>query len=408
MSGIIESLCDTDFYKLSMGSAMYAGFPNATARYVFKDRTRKIPNKFDFIARVTHEIFALCELRFTKDELDYIFSLRFMQDKVGFREYLKNFRLDPEYINVQLGEDSKGRDELQIFTKEVPIIAASMFEIYVLAIVNELYCERLPELREGDFIYNQDALAVETAQRFEAIECPFIEMGTRRRISKFYQDKLISELKKNPKFLGTSNVHLAMKHGVTACGTMGHEYLCLGQGLPRVPVADSQRYMFDAWARHFDGDLGIALSDNLGTDKFLKDFSCYYAKLFDGVRHDSGDPFVWGEQMIRMYEGYGIDPKTKKMVFSDSLSLEKANAIYRRFKDRAKVVAGIGTALTNPIKDKATNIVMKIVSCNGRPVAKLSNNPGKQMCEDSEYVEYLKKAVKFNKAYELSEEDGWE
>jgi len=401
---IITSLLDCDLYKFSMGAAYFDGFANTTARFVFKDRTNKIPVTELFIERLGREVDSLCKLKFSTEELDYLFGLRFMKDKVGYREYLRNFRLNPDWIHIYGVNDGGKLAAVEIHTAEAPLIAVSMFEIYILAIVNELYCQ-------DNNVYPpryERQLAEDTAKRFDALECPFIEMGTRRRISGSFQDKLIGELKKNSKFLGTSNVYLAMKHGVTPSGTQAHEYLCTGQGLPHVPVADSQRYMFDFWARHFNGDLGIALSDNLGTDKFLEDFTCYYAKLFDGVRHDSGDPFVWGEQMIKMYEGYGIDPKSKKLVFSDSLSLEKANAIYRKFKDRVKVVAGIGTALTNPIKDKATNIVMKMVSCNGRPVAKLSNNPGKQMCENADYVRYLKQVVKFNDSYELSEEDGWE
>jgi nicotinate phosphoribosyltransferase len=402
---IVKSLLDTDAYKFSMHSAMYAGFPNVTASYVFKDRTGKIPVTDKFVERLREEVDSLCRLKFLPGELDYLFSLRYMRDKVGYREYLRNFQLNPDWIGIRVVDGDGKPAALEIRTAEAPIIAVSMFEIYILAIVNELYCGI-----EFENVYhgNLEEPLFDTNERFQSIECPFIEMGTRRRMHNQFQDMLVKRLKKNPNFLGTSNMYLAMKHGVTPGGTMAHEYLCLGQGLPNVPVADSQRYMLDFWARHFNGDLGIALSDNLGTDKFLEDFSCYYAKLFDGVRHDSGDPFVWGELMIKMYEGYGIDPKSKKLVFSDSLSLEKANAIYRRFKDRAKVVAGIGTSLTCPIKDKATNIVMKMVSCNGRPVAKLSNNPGKQMCENEDYVRYLKQVVKFNNSYELSDEDGWE
>lgn len=416
MGKIINSLLETDLYKFTVSSCFFEHFANTTARYTFKDRKGQIPTDSRFAEKIRDAVGELCELRFKKEELDFLFGLRFMRNKLGFREYLRNFKFNRDWIHIKGGEG-----ELNIYTDEAPIIAVSLFETFILSIVNETYCRENAN-KEDSTYYEGFALggeecraggelAIKTAERFKAIRCPFIEMGVRRRINGTYQEQLIKELRKNPLFLGTSNVYLAMKLDVKPMGTMSHELLQTGQGLQYVPVADSQRYMFDTWAKHFNGDLGIALSDCLGDEKFLEDFSCYYAKLFDGVRHDSGDPIAWAKRMIRMYTDYGIDVRTKKLIFSDSLNLEKANDIYHalvRWCDEKKVhlpliTFGIGTALTNPLA--GTNIVMKQVSCNGRPTAKISANPGKSMCENPSYMDYLKKVCHYKTDYESVEED---
>lgn len=186
-------------------------------------------------------------------------------------------------------------------------------------------------------------------------------------------------------------MYLAMKYNLVPIGTMAHEFIMAGQALEGVTLASSQKFMLQAWVDEYRGDLGTALSDTLGTAKFLKDFDMYFAKLYDGVRHDSGDPVAWGEKMIKHYEDLRIDPKTKQLVFSDGLDFKKAAMLYEHFKDRAKVSFGIGTNLTNDFPDVAPlNIVMKIVEANNRPVAKISDNPGKTMCENEDFIRYLR------------------
>jgi nicotinate phosphoribosyltransferase len=170
---------------------------------------------------------------------------------------------------------------------------------------------------------------------------------------------------------------------------MGHEYLQACQALgPR--LRDSQVFALETWAKEYRGDLGIALSDVYGLDAFLRDFDMYFCKLFDGARHDSGDPFVWGERIIEHYLANRVDPRTKALVFSDALTFPLAIQIARRFQGRVRVSFGIGTNLTNDLGLQPLQIVIKMVRCNGQPVAKVSDAPEKTMCDDPAYLGYLR------------------
>jgi nicotinate phosphoribosyltransferase len=180
-----------------------------------------------------------------------------------------------------------------------------------------------------------------------------------------------------------------MDHGLTPLGTMAHEYLQACQAVgPR--LRDSQVFAFNMWAREYRGDLGIALSDVCGMDAFLRDFDLFFCKLFDGVRHDSGDPFEWGEKLIAHYEKMRIDPRTKTMVFSDSLNIPLAMRLYEYFRGRVRTSFGIGTNLTNDLGYDPLQIVIKMTRCNGQPVAKISDEPTKAMDYDPSYVAYLR------------------
>jgi nicotinate phosphoribosyltransferase len=188
---------------------------------------------------------------------------------------------------------------------------------------------------------------------------------------------------------GTSNVYLAKKLGMTPIGTMAHEFMQAFQALD-VRLRDSQKAALEAWVHEYRGDLGIALTDVVGMDAFLRDFDLYFAKLFDGLRHDSGDPYIWGDKAIAHYKKLKIDPKTKILTFSDGLNLDKAWELHQYFKDRIKTSFGIGTNLTNDMGITPINIVLKLVECNGQPVAKLSDSPGKTMINNNTYLAYLR------------------
>ncbi|MCZ9891902.1 nicotinate phosphoribosyltransferase [Brachyspira hyodysenteriae] len=213
------------------------------------------------------------------------------------------------------------------------------------------------------------------------------------------REKVVTILKEKlpPKCLvGTSNVYFAKTYDLLAVGTNAHEYYQIGQALDKVRLAESQKFMLQSWVNEYRGDLGIALSDTLGTDKFLKDFDLYFAKLYDGIRHDSGDPFVWGHKVINHYKKLRVDPRTKTLLFSDSLNFDKAYNIYKEFKDETNVAFGIGTYITNDFEPiaKPLNIVMKLQSVNGKPVAKISDDEGKTICEDDAFLNYLKIVAK--------------
>jgi nicotinate phosphoribosyltransferase len=190
-------------------------------------------------------------------------------------------------------------------------------------------------------------------------------------------------------FRGTSNVLLAKRFGLTPIGTMAHEYLQAYQAFG-FRLRDFQKAALEGWVQEYRGDLGTALTDVVGMDAFLNDFDLYFAKLFDGLRHDSGDPVAWGEKAIAHYQKLRIDPLTRRLVFSDSLDLPKAIALYRHFAGRAQTAFGIGTNLTNDTPEAPLNLVMKLVTCNGQPVAKLSDSPGKTLCTDQTFVSYLR------------------
>jgi nicotinate phosphoribosyltransferase len=189
--------------------------------------------------------------------------------------------------------------------------------------------------------------------------------------------------------VGTSNAYFAMKHNFKPIGTMAHKAICAYQQLEGCRTIDSQKAMFQDWAQEYRGDLGIALSDTLGFSKFLYDFDKYFAKLFDGARHDSGDPYVWGHMLIDMYESMNINPLTKTGVWSDGLTFSSAIDIHNHFEGMIQRSFGPGTKFTNDVGYVAPQIVIKLVECNGKPVAKVSDDPGKSMCEDKDYIKYL-------------------
>ena len=336
------------------------------------------------------ELDALCTLRFTPDELNYLRSLRFI--KSDFVDYLELFQLKRRFIQVTVDEQNR-----LCIRVEGPIIQAMFFEIFVLAIVNELYFRRLetPEvLTEGERRLQAKADLLRSYAAAQQIgEPPFLvsDFGTRRRYNLAWQEHVVHTLNQAaPSCLrGTSNVYLAKKLGLIPIGTVAHEFMQAFQALD-VRLRDFQKAALESWVREYRGDLGIALTDVVGMDAFLRDFDLYFAKLFDGLRHDSGDPYVWGEKAYAHYQKLKIDSRTKMLTFSDGLDLEKAWALHQYFKDRFKTSFGIGTNLTNDMGHKPLNIVLKLVECNGQSVAKLSDSPGKTMSDNNTFLAYLR------------------
>ncbi len=336
---------------------------------------------------------SLCELRFLPDELEYLRSLRFIRS--DFVDYLELFKLKRRFITVST--DDKGRLFIDI---EGPMIQAMFFEVFVLAIVNELYFDALSNdslIEEGQRRLDAKVALLhqyaEKQTQYGQDTPPFIvaDFGTRRRFSRRWQAHVVETLHKaEPKIVGgTSNVYLAKQLGMTPIGTMAHEFMQAFQALD-VRLRDSQKAALEAWVHEYRGDLGIALTDVVGMDAFLRDFDLYFAKLFDGLRHDSGDPYIWGDKAIAHYEKLKIDPKTKILTFSDGLDLEKAWELHQYFKGRIRTSFGIGTNLTNDMGITPINIVLKLVECNGQPVAKLSDSPGKTMINNDTYLAYLR------------------
>ena len=392
---IIHSLLDTDLYKFTMMQVVLHQFPGATVEYKFKCRNPGV-QLAPLVDEIRAEIRHLCSLSFTEDELAYLRSLRYI--KSDFVDFLGLFRLNEKYIQVT----PLPTGEIDI-TIQGPWLHTIPFEIPVLAIVNEVYFRNTqpqPNWQEG-----RTRLAAKVEQmRGEGLEhVKIADYGTRRRFSRDWHAEVLRVLcgklgtgTQRPapghgpgQFAGTSNVLLAKEFGILPLGTMAHEYLQACQALgPR--LRDSQIYGFESWAREYRGDLGIALSDVYGMSAFLRDFDLYFCKLFDGARHDSGDPFAWGERLLAHYRNNRVDPLTKTLIFSDALTIPRTIELYRRFHGRCLLAFGIGTNLTNDLGYEPLQIVIKMTRCNDQPVAKLSDTPGKSMCDDEKYLAYLR------------------
>ncbi len=395
---IIHSLLDTDLYKFTMMQVVLHHFPGAQVEYRFKCRNPGI-DLAQFAGQIREEVRSLCSLQFRDAELTYLRSMRFI--KSDFVDFLGLFRLNEKYISIT----PQPSGELEIRIKG-PWLHTILFEIPVLAIVNEVYfrnTQKKPDLEEG-----RRRLETKIGQLQDAglADLKIADYGTRRRFSKDWHEEVLRTLNARlgavtsppaqarpgarlPQLAGTSNVLYAMKLGLIPLGTMAHEYLQACQGLgPR--LRDSQIFGFESWAREYRGDLGIALSDVYGMSAFLRDFDLYFCKLFDGARHDSGDPFQWGERMLAHYIANRVDPRTKTLIFSDSLTVPRTVELYQQFRGRCQLAFGIGTNLTNDLGYEPLQIVIKMITCNGQPVAKLSDTPSKNMCEDEKYLAYLR------------------
>ncbi|WP_019702592.1 nicotinate phosphoribosyltransferase [Paracidovorax oryzae] len=389
MAPIIQSLLDTDLYKFTMWQALLHRHPQTQAEYRFVCRNAPAFPLAELLPQVNAELDALCALRFSPDELAYLGGLRYI--KSDFVDFLRIFQFQRAFIEAR----AEG-EQLSIVARG-PQVHVMGFEIFVLAIVNELYFRRLgggtDVLQEGRRrlaakIARVQALAAE-APRAHPFE--MFDFGLRRRYSATWQREVVQTFAMQAPqwFKGTSNVLLARDLELVPIGTMAHEYLQSYQALG-VRLRDFQKAALEDWVQEYRGDLGIALTDTVGMDAFLADFDLYFAKLFDGLRHDSGDPVAWGEKALAHYARLRIDPHGKRLVFSDGLDVERALALHRHFGDRVQLGFGIGTQLSNDLGPRPLNIVMKIVRANGQPVAKLSDSPGKTLCDDETYLAYLR------------------
>ncbi len=392
---IITSLLDTDLYKFTMMQAVLHQFPGAQVEYKFKCRNPGV-QLAPYVQEIRDEVRALCQLQFQEAELAYLRSLRFV--KSDFVDFLSLFRLNEKYITITPLDN----DEIDISIKG-PWLHVIPFEIPVLAIVNEVYfrnTQPVPDFMEGRRRLDEK-IALLRGEGLEGLK--IADYGTRRRFSRAWHEEVLRVLcaklgtgaqRPEPghgpgQFAGTSNVLYAMRLGITPLGTMAHEFLQACQALgPR--LRDSQIFGLEAWAKEYRGDLGIALSDVYGMEAFLRDFDLYFCKLFDGARHDSGDPFVWGERMLEHYRKNRVDPLNKTLIFSDALTIPRTIELYQRFHGRCQLAFGIGTNLTNDLGYEPLQVVIKMTRCNGQPVAKLSDTPGKSMCDDQKYLAYLR------------------
>ena len=386
---IVISLLDTDLYKFNMDQVIFHKHTDLCGEYYFRCRNEGVVFTKEMFNEINEQIDNLCSLTFKKEELDYLRSIRFIKD--DYVEFLRLWRPIRDYVTTSLSDEG----ELSIVVRG-PLFSAMQFEIYLLEIVNEVYFRMK---------YDYDRLLDSAKERLDkkiaafndgTYTFSFAEFGCRRRLSREWEDVVVRRFAKETKnCVGTSNVYLAKKHGLTPIGTYAHEFVQMYQGIDSIPLSYTNHYAMEDWYDEYRGDNGTALTDTISTDLFLCDFNRSMVNNFTGVRHDSGDPYEWGEKMIAHYKKYGVDPKTKLLLFSDSLDFDRAEKLYQHFKDRAKVSFGIGTFVANDTEAEALNIVIKLQTVNERPVAKISDAPGKAMCRDDEYLTYLKNSVAF-------------
>lgn len=381
---IINSLLDTDLYKLTMMQAVLHQYPGAQVRYRLMCRTQGV-DLAQFIHEISEEIDAMCALRFRQDELDYLRTLRFI--KSDFVDFLWLFQFDNKYVHLKKSSTYNGGIDLEI---KGPWLHTILFEVPLLSIISEIWFRHTSQanFELGEKKLKEKIQNLVGSKDYQ--DCHIAEYGTRRRYSHAWHAKMLPILEEGlgSQFAGTSNVLFAKQFGYTPLGSIGHEFFQAFQALgPR--LRDSQVAALESWAHEYRGDLGIALSDVVGLDPFLRDFDLYFCKLFDGVRHDSGDPFAWGERILEHFSQHRIDPRTKLLVFSDSLDFDKVMRLFKHFQGRCKLSFGVGTNLTNDLGPTPLQIVIKMIECNSQPVAKISDSVGKQVCENPSYFRYL-------------------
>ncbi|EPD5137539.1 nicotinate phosphoribosyltransferase [Vibrio parahaemolyticus] len=410
-SRIIQSALDFDVYKVNMMSAVAALYPDAMVSYKFIVRSEE--DLSELLPEVKAEVLKLQDVRFTEDEIAYMKRVA-PYLKPEFVEALRHFRFNPQSdVSFHNKTMSDGSSQLRItingLWKET-----ILYETIIMSIVSEVRSRQ----RWSDIPFEQFQTVLEDKVRYLKAELErrnitnfkFADMSTRRRFSFQAQRTMLEYLSKElPQCLtGTSNYHLATELDLTPIGTVAHEWFMGHQAL--VNVRDSQKIALQRWQKMFNGALGIALTDTIGIDAFLKDFDEELSNAYVGVRHDSGCPFTWGEKMIAHYESLGIDPMTKTLVFTDGLNFEQALDICEHFQGRVQVSFGIGTSLANDMGNyvndqgeayQPLSIVIKMVTCNGSPVAKISDEPEKAMCEDIFFLMNLKR--RFEQPLDLNE-----
>ncbi|QKN82500.1 nicotinate phosphoribosyltransferase [Scandinavium goeteborgense] len=385
-SPVLQTLLDTDAYKLHMQQAVFHHYYDVQVAAEFRCRGDDLLGIYADAIR--EQVEAMQSLRLQDDEFQWLSGLPFL--KQDYLDWLRDFRYNPQQVIIR---NDNGKLNIRL---EGPWREVIMWEVPLLAVISELvHRYRSPEASVE--------LALETLERklvdfnhltqdMDMSGFRLMDFGTRRRFSREVQQAIVERLQQESWFVGTSNYDLARRLSLTPMGTQAHEWFQAHQQISP-DLATSQRVALAAWLEEYPDQLRIALTDCITMDAFLRDFGPEFAERYQGLRHDSGDPVEWGEKAIAHYQKLGIDPMSKVLVFSDNLDLKKAVDLYRHFSSRVNLSFGIGTRLTCDIPQvKPLNIVIKLVECNGKPVAKLSDSPGKTICHDKAFVRALRKA----------------
>lgn len=385
-SPVLHTLLDTDAYKLHMQQAVFHHYYHVHVAAEFRCRGDDLLGIY--ADSIREQVDAMQHLTLQDDEYQWLSGLPFF--KADYLNWLRDFRYKPEQVVVT---NDNGKLNIRL---EGPWREVIMWEVPLLAVISELaHRYRSPEMGVEQALASLENKLVEFSQLTEGLDISrfrLMDFGTRRRFSRDVQQAIVERLQQESWFVGTSNYDLARRLNLTPMGTQAHEWFQAHQQISP-DLANSQRAALAAWLEEYPNQLGIALTDCITMDAFLRDFGPEFAERYQGLRHDSGDPVEWGEKAIAHYKKLGIDPMSKVLVFSDNLDLAKAVDLYRHFASRVNLSFGIGTRLTCDIPQvKPLNIVIKLVECNGKPVAKLSDSPGKTICHDKAFVRALRKA----------------
>ena len=385
-SPVLHTLLDTDAYKLHMQQAVFHHYYDVHVAAEFRCRGDDLLGIY--ADSIREQVDAMQHLTLQDDEYQWLSGLPFF--KTDYLNWLRDFRYKPEQVTVT---NENGKLDIRL---EGPWREVIMWEVPLLAVISELaHRYRSPEMGVTQAVASlENKLAAFTTltEGLDMSRFRLMDFGTRRRFSREVQQAIVKRLQQETWFVGTSNYDLARRLNLTPMGTQAHEWFQAHQQISP-DLANSQRAALAAWPKEYPNQLGIALTDCITMDAFLRDFGPEFAERYQGLRHDSGDPVEWGEKAIAHYQKLGIDPMSKVLVFSDNLDLAKAVELYRHFNTRVNLSFGIGTRLTCDIPQvKPLNIVIKLVECNGKPVAKLSDSPGKTICHDKAFVRALRKA----------------
>lgn len=385
-SPVLHTLLDTDAYKLHMQQAVFHHYHDVQVAAEFRCRGDDLLGIY--ADSIREQVDAMRHLALQDDEYHWLSGLPFFH--ADYLNWLREFRYNPDQVTVT---NDNGKLDIRL---EGPWREVIMWEVPLLAAISELaHRYRSPDTGVEQAVASLEHKLVEFSHMTEGLDMSrfrLMDFGTRRRFSREVQQAIVERLKQEPWFVGTSNYDLARRLDLTPMGTQAHEWFQAHQQISP-DLANSQRAALAAWLDEYPDQLGIALTDCITMDAFLRDFGPEFAQRYQGLRHDSGDPVEWGEKAIAHYQKLGIDPMSKVLVFSDNLDLAKAVDLYRHFSSRVNLSFGIGTRLTCDIPQvKPLNIVIKLVECNGKPVAKLSDSPGKTICHDKAFVRALREA----------------
>lgn len=379
-----HSILDTDLYKFTTSYAYMKMFPDAECTFKFTDRNR-IPRTTEFLENYKKKMKELCMIHLTDEEFHWVVSaIPFIP--MYYWEWLRSFRFEYDKMNIYLDEDNVLC--IEVTDKNYK---ASLYEIPHLFTVPEVNNDSKPI--DWDLTMSKLKDKVDLANENGVL---FSEFGTRRRFSYEVQDKVCAYLKEHAKTcVGTSNVHFAMKYNMRPCGTHPHEWFMFHGA--QFGYKNANYMALENWVNVYDGDLGTALTDTYTTDVFFRNFSMKQAKLFDGIRQDSGDEYKFIEKAIKFYKSKGIDPTTKTIIFSNALDFPKAVEIKKYCEGKIRSAFGIGTNLTCDVyapdgsKYNAENIVEKMSKCRmnaNQPwfiTIKISDDLGKHMGDNKEF-----------------------